>query len=213
MYARVVFCWFQLPFYYRYVDDIITAVPSNEIKTIQSIFNSYNHKIQFTIEEESGGKICFLDIMIIRDKNSIKTNWYHKPTWSGRFLNFHSHHPYKYKINVINNLVDRGITLAHKDFHNENIKNIKSNLITNSYPPNLIDSIIRKWLNLLSKSKNWHWQIYLFFTIHFWTTGLKTNEKLIYKFLSSLWSQQISLYFPQKNFFEHCCFSQNIQNK
>ena len=143
---------FQLPFYYRYVDDIITAVPFNEINTIQSIFNSYNHKIQFTIEEESEEKICFLDILIIRDKNSIKTNWYHKPTWSGRFLNFHSHHPYKYKINVINNLVDRGITLAHKDFHNENIKKIKSILITNSYPPNLIDSIRRKRLNLLSKN-------------------------------------------------------------
>ena len=111
---------FQLDFYYRYVEDIITAVPLNELNTIKNIFNSYNHKIQFTIEE-SEGKICFLDILTIRDRNIINTNWYHKPTWSGRFLNFYSHHPYKYRINVINNLVDRGITLAHKDFHNENI--------------------------------------------------------------------------------------------
>ena len=44
---------FQLPFYFRYVDDIITAVPYNEIDTIKNTFNSYNHKIQFTVEEES----------------------------------------------------------------------------------------------------------------------------------------------------------------
>ena len=86
---------FQLPFYYRYVDDIITTVPLNKIKTIKNIFNSYNHKIQFTIEEESEGKICFLDILIVRDRNIIKTYWYPKPTWSERFLNFYLHHPYK----------------------------------------------------------------------------------------------------------------------
>ena len=83
---------FQLPFYHRYVDDIIMAVPRNEINTIKNIYNSYNYKIQFTIEE-SEGKICFLDIIIIRDRNIIKTNWYFKPTWSGWFLNFYSHHP------------------------------------------------------------------------------------------------------------------------
>ena len=55
-------------------------------------FNSYNHKIQLTIEEESDGKICFLDVLIIRDGEKIKTNWYQKPTCSGRLINFtHTH--------------------------------------------------------------------------------------------------------------------------
>ena len=135
---------------------IITAAPLNEISTIKSTFNSYNHEIQFTIKE-SEGKICFLDILIIRDRNIIKTNWYYKPTWSGRFLNFLSHHPCKYKINAINNFVDRSITLAHKDFYNENIQIIKSTHIlkTINYTPYLIDSIMRKRLNLLlSKNKD-----------------------------------------------------------
>ena len=34
---------FQVPFYFRYVDDILTAVPINEIDTIKKTFNSYNH--------------------------------------------------------------------------------------------------------------------------------------------------------------------------
>ena len=83
---------FKLPFFFRYMDDIITAVPVNEIDTILNTFNSYNHKIQFTTEKESDGKICFLDVLIIRGEK-IKTNWYQKPTYSGRLLNFFSHHP------------------------------------------------------------------------------------------------------------------------
>ena len=37
--------------------------------------------------------------------------------WAGRFLYDHSRHPLNYEIDVINNLVDRGITLANKSFH------------------------------------------------------------------------------------------------
>ena len=42
---------FQLPFYFRYVDVIITAVPHNKIDTIKNTFNNYNHKIKFRIGE------------------------------------------------------------------------------------------------------------------------------------------------------------------
>ena len=65
----------KLLFFFWYVDVIITAVPTDKIDTILNTFNSYNHKIQFTIEEESDGKICFLDVLIIRDEKKIKTNW------------------------------------------------------------------------------------------------------------------------------------------
>ena len=142
---------FQLPFYFRYVDDIITAVPSDEITTIKNIFNSYNLKIQFTVEEESDNRICFLDVLFIRNGKYIQTNWYQKPIWSGRFLHYHSHHPLNYKINVINNLVDSGITLSDKKFHKENIQKIKSTLLKNNYPLAFLNSVIKKRLNLLSQ--------------------------------------------------------------
>ena len=140
---------FRLPFYFRYVDDIITAVPADEIDKIRNTFNSYNHKIQFTVEEESDNKLCFLDVLIIRTGENIKTNWYQKPTYSGRILNFYSHHPLHYKINVINNLVDRGIILAHKNFHTENLKKIQNILSQNNYPTTIINSTIKHRLNYL----------------------------------------------------------------
>ena len=50
---------FQVPFYFRYVDNILTAVAINEFDTIKKTLNSYNHKIQITIEEESEKNLFF----------------------------------------------------------------------------------------------------------------------------------------------------------
>lgn len=80
---------FAPPFYVRYVDDIITAVPKNKITEIVETFNKYHNGIQFTSEVENNGAINFLDLTIIRTaENKLLTNWYHKPSWSGRYLNF-----------------------------------------------------------------------------------------------------------------------------
>ena len=107
--------------------------------------------MQFTVEEESMKKICFLNVLVIRKGKNIKTNWYNKPTSTGELLNFHSHHPLNYKINVINNLVDKGITLTHKTFHTENITKIKTILIKNNYPVDFINHVIKNRLRHLSR--------------------------------------------------------------
>lgn len=137
---------FQVPFYFRFVDDIFTAVPIGEINTILNVFNNYNHKLQFTIEKESQNKISFLDVLLLRKGEEIITNWYRKPTSSDRILNFHSNHAPKYKINVINNLVDRGILLSSKQFHKDNIEKIKDILSKNCYPTHFINNVVDKRL-------------------------------------------------------------------
>lgn len=79
----------------RYVDDCITAVPENQIDEILNAFNNFHPKLQFTSEVEIELKINFLDMTIIRQEDSDKltTKWYTKNTWSGRYLNYNSHHP------------------------------------------------------------------------------------------------------------------------
>lgn len=73
----------HIPFFKRYVDDIITAVPHDEINTIVTALNSFHPKLQFTHETETDNKISFLDIQLIKQNNgntSIITDWYRKPT-------------------------------------------------------------------------------------------------------------------------------------
>jgi len=87
---------FPIPIFYRYVDDILLAVPVEKIDFILNKFNSFHPRLQFTLER-GGDRINFLDTTIILEKNRIKMDWYHKPTFSGRFLNYRSQHPLSQK--------------------------------------------------------------------------------------------------------------------
>ena len=81
-----------LPFYFRYADDIVMVVPKNLIDFTLLTFNSFHSRLQFTIKIGSD-RINFLDITIIKENTILEFDWYHKPTFSGRYLNFLSAHP------------------------------------------------------------------------------------------------------------------------
>jgi len=66
---------YNLPFYFRYVDDIVTAVPSNRIQDILNMFNLFHPRLQFTIEVE-GNKLNFLDVTITKNKNNFEFDWF-----------------------------------------------------------------------------------------------------------------------------------------
>lgn len=136
---------FKLPFFKRYVDDIVTCVPANQVDILLNTFNSYHPRLQFTIELEHNNAISFLDVLIIRSQeNVIRTDWYHKPTFSERFLNFNSYHSFQQKINIIKNLKNRALRLSHPDYHRKNLLSIKRYLIKNEYPHRLINKILFK---------------------------------------------------------------------
>lgn len=79
--------------YVRFVDDILMAVPTDSITLTLNIFNSFYTRLQFTLEIENNRCLNFLDTNIIIEINTLIYNWYHKPTFSGRYLNFYSQHP------------------------------------------------------------------------------------------------------------------------
>jgi len=132
-------------FYYRYVDDIALVAPNSQLNTLLSKFNSYHPRLKFTLEI-GGDVLNFLDLTIIRREGRLIFNWYRKPTCSGRFLNFHSHHPFLHKKGTIISLVDRVILLSHPEFHKDNFNFIINTLIDNGYPLNLIFSVIKRRL-------------------------------------------------------------------
>ena len=103
---------FKPLFYYRYVDDIICAVHINDLDSLLNNFNSIHEKLQFIIEI-GHNKINFLDVQLIINNNNITFNWFHKPTFSKRYLNFHSHHLLSQKTGIIYGLVDRIFLLSH----------------------------------------------------------------------------------------------------
>ena len=138
---------FEVPVYLRYVDDILIVAPSTQVDRILQIFNANTLNIKFTLEKESERAINFMDITITRKQNQkLSFNWYRKPTWSGRYLNFNSHHPLRYKKSVINNLVDRAMLLSDREFHNSNLQLITDTLVENDYPLSFVQEIINQRL-------------------------------------------------------------------
>jgi len=125
---------FAVKIFYRYVDDILAIIPRDRINNLLKEFNSFHPRLQFTYETESEGAINFLDITIIREGRNLLTNWYRKPTFPGKFVNFQSNHPYRYKINTIHSLVDRAVLLSDTRFHSTNLDIVKDILLLNSFP-------------------------------------------------------------------------------
>lgn len=133
-------------FIYIYVDDLILAAPKNKIDIILSNFNSFNTKLRFTAEIEVDGRIPFLDVCLIRtDEGKISTDWYVKPTASGRVLNFLSTHNIQHKKNIILNMLHKINLLSAVEYRKNNIQRMIKILTDNNYPKFFINSIIKKF--------------------------------------------------------------------
>jgi len=146
-------------FFYRYVDDIMTCIPTIKINEIISVFNSYNERLQFTYELENNNSINFLDLKFIKQTDgNLKIDWYTKPTFSGRFLNYNSKHPFSQKIAMVYNLTDRAVKLTDKSFHEKNLKTAEYYLKNNDYPLSFIKKYTNKRLQFLKHNKNSHRQ-------------------------------------------------------
>jgi len=128
---------FSVRTYYRYVDDIFLIIPSTKLDSLLNSFNNYHPRLKFSQEIECNGTLNFLNTLVIKRDGHIITNWYRKPTFSGRYVNFYSNHPIQYRLNTIKNLIDHAILLSDESFHLENLEIVRTILLNNCYPINI----------------------------------------------------------------------------
>jgi len=80
----------QLPFYYRYADDIVFAKKQDsKVSYILEAFNNYQ-RIKFTMERENNRCLSFLDLLLIVGNNTILINWFHKKSLRPVFITLFS---------------------------------------------------------------------------------------------------------------------------
>ena len=96
-YKRTIQLWL------RYIDDTFTAL-HKEIDDFHVHLNRQNAHIQFTKESEDSGKIPFLDCLVTRDNNRLRTTVYSKSKGTGRLLDESSYNPTSHKITTIRTL-------------------------------------------------------------------------------------------------------------
>lgn len=172
---------FQPLFYKRYVDDIIMCIPKHLIDFTLEKFNAYHPKIKYTKEMEENNQISFLDMLLTRTNSKIQIQWYTKPTWSGRYLNFKSESPINYKINSLNAMLDRAINFTNAEHRGDQIRKLKDTFIKNHYPVKIIDKQIKKRVDKFYNNNTKNTDPKLYFSIPY-VKGLSENlQKCIQK--------------------------------
>ena len=125
-----------LPLCRCYVDDTITAVHKNKIYEFHEHLNKQNSSIQFTKEN---GKIPFLDCLVTRENNTLRTTVYRKRTHTVRLLTK--------RLTVILHTTwsDYGTNLDEKtraqivcDTHNNITRHVNTVFIKNNYSRDFI---------------------------------------------------------------------------
>ena len=142
-------------FYERYVDDVFRIFKTSEqADKFLDFLNTRHKNIKFTIEKEQDQKLPFLDVLITKTSNNRITTNYKKSTDTGLLTNYLSFIPTRYKLGLVKTFVDRlyKINNTWSGFHND-MEKTKSILQKNLFPPDLIDKVVRNYLNDLCNSK------------------------------------------------------------
>ena len=120
----------------RNVDDTFILWPHQEdVQILLDHVNSIWPSIQFTMEKEQDNKLPFLDVLVTRTEQGFRSSVYRKPTFTGQYLNFNSHHPYTVKKGIVRCLQHRAKTIiSDTDAYQEEMISLRHNLHHNNYP-------------------------------------------------------------------------------
>ena len=127
--------------WHRYVDDVLAIVKRATIDSTLQHLNSQHPDIAFTKEVVSNGRLPYLDATIRRNGNRVTTSVHRKPTDTGRYLSFDSHHPVSAKRSTVSALLSRALSVVSDSTEQTaELDVVKSTLLKNGYPAAFIDN-------------------------------------------------------------------------
>ena len=127
------------------MDDVLTALPSNQVTTFLNHINNINPNIQFTHELESNNLLSYLDMKLQRKQNGELTfSVYRKETHSNRYLDYKSNNPLCHKRSVVRSLTHRANNICNDEtIMQDERQQIITSLKNNNYPIKFIKENMR----------------------------------------------------------------------
>lgn len=135
----------NLPFYYIYVDDSVSAMKRELIPVTLELLNGYNSNIKFNAEVENNSQLPFLDTLLIKSGHEIITDLYTKPSKSNRMIKYNSYHPLAQKISIIYGEINRIWRISHSSFLQKNLNDFTIKCVQNGYPRELVENLRRRY--------------------------------------------------------------------
>ena len=84
------------------------------------------------MEKEQDNKLPFLDVLVTCTEQGFRSSVYRKPTFTGQYLNFNSHHPYMVKKGIVCCLQHQAKTISSDT--DEEMISLRHNLHRKNYP-------------------------------------------------------------------------------
>ena len=132
--------------YGRYIDDIFLICEEEELMLLKDEMMLVSG-LNFTIEKSVDNKLPFLNVLVERTGNTVKSSVFRKPTDVGRCLNALSECPERYKVSVVKGFLFRAKTLcSDRTAFLSEINRSKQILVNNGYSNQMIDTEIKKFL-------------------------------------------------------------------
>ena len=101
----------------RYVGNSNCFMKENSIENVMSVLNGFHRSIQFTYETESSNRLSLLNVLIIRNGQSIETCVYSKPTNTDIYIHWNSFTPIHWKRSTLKTLVYRSYLICSNDHY------------------------------------------------------------------------------------------------
>ena len=105
-------------------------------------------RIHFTMEEEEGGSLPFMDVRFTcREDGTLIRQIYQKPTHTNRYIQFDSHHPASVKSGVIQGLTDCAMKVCSGIVErNQELRRIENVMVEKGYPRKFTQKTISRQL-------------------------------------------------------------------
>ena len=136
----------------RYVDDTICFIKNGSVEHVLSTLNNFHSSIKFTYETESGNKLSFLDVQLIRTGDNIETCVFRKPTNTDIYIHWNSFAPVQWKYSTLKTLVYHVYIVCSDNQHLESELNYLTKVFHNfSYLHWFITKVIYEVKNDFNK--------------------------------------------------------------
>ena len=147
---------FDLMFFTRYVDDILVCIADEKTALEFKVFLETLHpNLKFKIELEENNCLPFLDILICKEESRIVTKVYRKPSHSGVLTHYRSYVPFRFKLNMINTLLDRAYKICSTwETVVDEFQKLSDMLNKNGYNKDFVSNYVGKFLDKKFNMRN-----------------------------------------------------------
>ena len=121
---------------------------SEHAESFHQYLSNCHNNINFTIEQENGRCLSFLDVLVRREESQICTSVFRKDNYTGKGTNFFSFIYPKYKLSSIQTLIHRAFQLCSNNYlFRLEVEFLRKFFTSNNYPVFLFNNLLQKYMD------------------------------------------------------------------